>query len=108
MHQEAAAILYSTNVFTLLDADGQGSKLIQGFLRCIGKGHAKTLSHLCITFPTIQRNPGGFQLDADGAKMFELLRTECSKLEILEAHLAGRPAIHLTEADRGMRSCPHH
>lgn len=102
MHQEAAAILYRTNVFTLLDADGQGSELLQGFLRRIGKGHAKTLSHLCITFPTIERNAGGFQLAPDGAKMLELIRAECPKLEILEAHLAGRPAIHLTEADRSM------
>ncbi|KAI7326164.1 hypothetical protein KC326_g350 [Hortaea werneckii] len=102
MHQEAAAILYSTNVYTMLDADGQGSKLIQGFLRCIGSGHAKTLSHLCITFPTIQRNLGGFQLGPDGAKMIELIRAECSKLEILETHLAGKLAIHLTETDRSV------
>lgn len=102
MHQEAAAILYSTNVYTLLDANGQGSNLIQGFLRCIGKGHAKTLSHLCITFPTIHRNLGGFQLSPDDAKMFELIRAECSKLEILETHLSGKPAIHLIETDRSM------
>ncbi|KAI6801898.1 hypothetical protein KC361_g1467 [Hortaea werneckii] len=102
MHQEAAAVLYSANVYTLLDADGQGSELIRGFLKCIGSRHAKTLSHLCITFPTMQRNPGGFQLGPDGAKMFELIRAECSKLAILEAHLAGKSAIHLTETDRSM------
>ena len=100
MYQEAAGILYSTNVYTLLDADGQGSELIQGFLRCIGSGHAKNLSHLCITFPTIQRNLGGFQLGQDGARMFELIRAECSKLEILETRLSGKPTMHLTETDR--------
>ncbi|KAI6812997.1 hypothetical protein KC340_g16716 [Hortaea werneckii] len=50
----------------------------------------------------MQRNPGGFQLGPDGAKMFELIRTECSKLAILEAHLAGKSAIHLIETDRSM------
>jgi len=100
MHEEAAATLYGANVYTLLDTGGEGSELAQGFLSCVGSGHAKMLSHLCITFPQILRKLGSFELSADGAKIFELLRAECPKLETLEAHLAGEPAIHLTGLKR--------
>lgn len=99
MHEEAAAVLYGMNTFVLLDTGMGGPELIHAFLNMIGDGHANMLSHLCITFPPIHRTFGGFEPSADGVKAFEQLRTKCSKLEVLEAHLVGQPAIDLTDVD---------
>lgn len=102
VYQEAAAVLYRRNTYYLLDEGMRGPELLRDFLDRIGDRQAEKLSHLCITFPTIHGALGSFELSSDGVGTLEQLRAKCSGLEILEAHLVGKPAVDLTDADRTM------
>ncbi|KAL4936889.1 hypothetical protein BDV06DRAFT_83698 [Aspergillus oleicola] len=101
---EASAVLYGVNKFTLEEvgsAQYQG-RLLKSFLDCIGSVNAGFLSHLCITFPAIQRieeRPDEISLAEAGLQSLERLRKKCSSLRTLEILVYGMNSSDLFRND---------
>lgn len=97
---EARAILYGENQFQLMELDtkhleAHTPSLLKSFLEYIGHVNAASLSYLCIKFPAIEENSGGFQstrrirIRKDGLQKLLLLRSACTGLRILEMVFTG-------------------
>jgi hypothetical protein len=66
---EASAVLYGSNNFSLVDTTQKQVVLLQSFLNRIGSTNAGLLSHICINFPVAEHadgQPGGILLREDG------------------------------------------
>ncbi|KAL4982665.1 hypothetical protein BDW68DRAFT_191970 [Aspergillus falconensis] len=101
---EASAILYGVNQFTLEEVGSlqHGGRLLKSFLDCIGSVNAGFLSHLCITFPALQRiegRPGEISLTEAGLQSLGRLRKECSNLKTLETFVYGVNSSNLFRED---------
>ena len=86
---EARAILYGMNQFTLQEADTtqRQGRLLESFLNCIGPVNAGFLSHLCIEFPATERiegQSGEIRIREDSLQSLQLLQNECIRLKTLE------------------------
>ena len=102
MHNEASAVLYRMNSFTLVDTTRQQVDLLQSFLHCLGTVNADFLSHLNINFPVTERvegQPGKVKLRADSLQSLKLLQENCTNLTTLEAHIHHQNSVGLTQTD---------
>ena len=100
VHDEASAVLYGMNRFTLVDTTRRQVDLLQSFLNCIGSVNAGLLSHLCINFPVaenINGQPGDIKLREDGFRSLKLLQDRCINLKTLETF------VH-NENSRGLKA----
>ncbi|KAL4920387.1 hypothetical protein BDW62DRAFT_177399 [Aspergillus aurantiobrunneus] len=101
---EASAILYDANQFILEEVSSlqHGGRLLRSFLDCIRPVNRGFLSHLCITFPALQRiegRPGEISLTEAGLQSLERLRKECSNLKTLETLVYGINSRNLFRED---------
>ncbi|KFY59290.1 hypothetical protein V496_05717 [Pseudogymnoascus sp. VKM F-4515 (FW-2607)] len=87
MHDEATAVLYGFNRFTMVDTTPRQVVLLQSFLICIGSANAGLLSHVSINFPVAERvdgKPEEIRLREDGLRSLKLLQDKCTNLKTLE------------------------
>jgi hypothetical protein len=87
VRDEASAVLYGSNNFTLVDITRKQVVLLQSFLNCIGSTNAGLLSHICINFPVAEHadgRPGEVLLREDGLRSLKLLQDKCVTLKTLE------------------------
>ncbi|PLB55501.1 hypothetical protein P170DRAFT_470915 [Aspergillus steynii IBT 23096] len=102
---EASAILYGMNQFTLEEMETQSHRagLLESFLRCIGPGNAASLFHLCINFPALEQMTDtleGIKLREDGQQSLELLQKQCVGLKTLEIVLFSQNAEFCSQDDQ--------
>lgn len=101
---EVSAILYGENKFTLEEVGSlqhQG-KLLKSFLDCIGSVNTGFLSHLCITFPALERvdgRPREIRLTKNTVQNLQLLKKGGSKLRTLEMLVYGKGCSDLFRED---------
>ncbi|KFZ08255.1 hypothetical protein V502_09458 [Pseudogymnoascus sp. VKM F-4520 (FW-2644)] len=101
VYDEASAVLYGLNHFTLVDTTQKQVVLLETFLNCIGSANAGLLSHLCINFPVaegVDGKPGEVVLREDGLRSLKLLQDKCINLRTLEAFVHNENSRGLTQA----------
>ncbi|KAF2721181.1 hypothetical protein K431DRAFT_328693, partial [Polychaeton citri CBS 116435] len=101
MRREASAILYKVNIFDLMDTTQQPFDLLKDFLNQVGPVNAGSLSHVCISLPVIEGQPGNFQLREDGSQNLKLLQKQCTGLATLEFHIYSSRSSTFPKADQG-------
>ncbi|KAE8350086.1 hypothetical protein BDV28DRAFT_163201 [Aspergillus coremiiformis] len=100
---EARAILYGINRFTLQDAGQRQGSLLKSFLNCIGPVNTGLLSYLCIDFPATERTEsqlGRIKLREDSVQSLQLLQKECTRLKTLEVLLYSQDSRDLIQTDQ--------
>ena len=100
LHDEARAVLYSSNTFYLEDTTRHQHNLLQSFLDRIGSDNAGLLSHICIDFPVMESvgQPAHPELREDDLHSLGLLRELCTRLKNLELLLHGQSSRGLAKA----------
>ncbi|KAL2812449.1 hypothetical protein BDW59DRAFT_155283 [Aspergillus cavernicola] len=101
---DARAILYAVNKFTVEEVgpSQHPGNLLKSFLDCIGSVNAGFLSHLCITFPALERvegRSGEIRLAEGGFQNLQRLQKECCKLRTLETLVYGKTSGDLFQED---------
>lgn len=102
---EARAILYGMNYFTLEDVQTRqrGGGLLKSFLHCIGPVNSGLLSQLCINFPAtewIEGQSGKIRIREDSLQSLQLLQKGCTGLKTLETLIYGQNASGLIKEDQ--------
>ncbi|KAM7210089.1 hypothetical protein V8F06_014529 [Rhypophila decipiens] len=102
IHNEAAAVLYRSHQFILVDTTAAQVKLLESFLDCIGV-NASHISRICINFPAaedmgVRDQEGKAVLREDGLRSLKLLQERCTNLVTLETHLHSDNSKGLTTA----------
>lgn len=103
---EASAVLYSVNHFEFVDITMGQIGVVRSFLDCIGSVNAATLSHLCISFPSvisIDEEPGNVRLRDDSLQSLKLLQDKCTKLSTLETVVHYKNSDLFTRPDQFLR-----
>ncbi|KAI1498956.1 hypothetical protein F5X99DRAFT_391624 [Biscogniauxia marginata] len=101
VYDEARAVLYGSNRFTLVDTTPHQVDLLQSFLNRIGAINAGLLSYLCINFPAVEiveGQPGNVMLREDGLRSLKLLQQNCAGLKTLEILVHKQNSSGLTKA----------
>lgn len=86
IYDEASAVVYSSNRFTLVDST-QEFELLQSFLTSIGSTNAGFLSHLCISFPVLEAvgdESGTVNLSKESLQSLVFLQRMCTGLKTIE------------------------
>ncbi|PIA99513.1 hypothetical protein CB0940_02604 [Cercospora beticola] len=81
---EASAVLYGRNKFSLLETTPKEKILLKTFLHGIGLVNASSISHMCISFPSLDSQADYSQFREDSAEILALLREKCTRLKALE------------------------
>ncbi|KAK7224784.1 hypothetical protein V2G26_012787 [Clonostachys chloroleuca] len=100
MHKEASAVLYSSNIFNLVDTTEKQPDLLHSFLKSIGSLNSGALKHLCIKFPGVEKAQNRAQrckLTEESLSSLSLLKQECTCLKTLEVFLHKQKASGLTQ-----------
>lgn len=106
---EASAVLYSKNTFILTVTSPREADLLETFLRCIGPKNASFLEHLCISFPAVELyqsdepQADSFRLRQDSARVFALLKDQCTSLSTLELCVHSKNCDGMTSTSPGQR-----
>lgn len=93
VHDEACAVLYGLNHFTLVETTQHQGSLLQSFLNCIGTVNAGLLSHLSINFPvaeSVQGQTGKVMIREDDLHSLKVLQEKCTNLTTLETIIHSR------------------
>jgi hypothetical protein len=85
IYHEAAGVLYGRNVFELYR---DGLQSMKKFFELIGCTNASSIRHLRIEFPYINSlKAGEINLEDNGIKILELIKTKCTQLRTLTTEL---------------------
>ena len=99
---EASAVLYSSNRFTLVDATKQ-EELLQSFLDGIGPANASSLSFLTVGFPVVERISEESQkprLHKESLRSLALLQERCTGLTTLQAMIQSQNSSGLSKENQ--------
>jgi hypothetical protein len=98
--KEACEILYSSNVFVIVDKTIRQPDLLALTLNSVGNSNAALLTHLCINFPISQKQcTGELELRQDGLQTLKLLQKHSTGLKVLELFVSNRDCNALDQAD---------
>jgi hypothetical protein len=105
IHIEASAALYRVNRFELVDMTKPQVGALRCFLDRIGPSNATSLSHLCISLPSVVSNdeePGKVQLRDDSKQILKLIQDKCTSLTTLETTVHYRNSALFTQTDKSL------
>ncbi|KAK8141519.1 hypothetical protein G3M48_010377 [Beauveria asiatica] len=104
VRDEAAAVVFGTNCFNLVDTTRNEANILHSFLCSIGSENAAKLKHLCISFPiasTVQHKnePTKVNLCEHSLRILNLLRERCTTLNKLELYVHNKTFQSIISTD---------
>lgn len=109
LYHEASSVWYGSNYFNFVDTLNSQFVLLKSFLSIIGSANARSLSRICINFPTteaVEGHPGRVVIKKDDLLSLKIMQEQCPNLTRLEAlvHSDNYAALNADDTEFGRRA----